>query len=395
MRWLAGSAVLKKLGEVGDIRSAIGSLEFLCLRGENEDDLGGRVASRAKKRANISSALTELEKDLLAMVTQRESTLGLFHAVGKVVYNKRDDFTDSGAASEPPTQPPHHLFGHIRPRIAQVSADQLIDETGTDIETFIAALHENFVLSCEGKSFTNNLNGCIDALSDSDILGSLRGGRYGSSEGRGNYTFQGAPSDALRQDEIRFQVAVRGLLFSLPDPVRRRTHPTSGESGVRNDSHKIIYPTSIRLSRQMEEIDGLVGQWTDRLRASGVTLGKAIGRHGQQFTHLPSRREVQPFSVTTEHQSRSDEDGPEPFTTNLLCTKNELIVERLPYLAQIKQRVAGSTHLHELERITQFHATTPSEADVGQASKAANKLVLPVEEEVGQLYLSADDIEDD
>lgn len=432
-RKVPGPAVLKKLGEVGDIRSAIGSLEFLCLRGEYGDDWGGRVASRAKKGANALSTLTKMEKNSLAVVTQRESTLGLFHAVAKVVYNKRDEFTDSGAASEPPVHPPHHLFRHVRPRITQVSADQLIEETGTDVETFVAALHENFVLSCEGKSFADSLNGCIDALSDSDILGSRRGGRYGSAGERGNSTFPGAPSDTLRQDEIRFQVAVRGLLFSLPDPVRRRTHPVCQESGGRSDAYKMFYPTSIRVTRQMEEIEGLMCQWTDKLRSSAVTLGKANGRHGRQSIDLPSRRILEPSKVTARNLSRSDEDGPEPFRTCFGYTKNELIIERLPYITKIEQRKANSTQLSGLEAITKFHIVTlggnevlkdenvrqetplsdwttdgPTEGNVtdlalradlqqgvGQASEAVLPVVLPVEEEVEQLYLSDDDIEDD
>lgn len=425
-RRIPGPAVLKKLGEIGDIRSAIGSLEFLCLRGEDGDDWGGRVASRAKKRTNTSSTLTKLEKDSLAMVIQRESTLGLFHAVGKVVYNKRDDFTNGGAASESPTQPPHHLIKHVRPKIAQVSADQLINETGTDMDTFIAALHENFVLSCEGGSFIENLNGCIDALSDSDILGSTRGDRFGSFADRGNFTVHGASSNISRHDEIRFQIAVRGLLFSLPDPVRRRTHPTRDEGGGGSHNYRMFYPTSIKLTRQIEEMDGLVGQWADRLRASGVTLGQAIERRGGPSIPFPSRQEVQRGEVIAEHQSRSDKDVPAPFRTSLGCSKKELIVEGIPYITKIEHHGAHSTQLRGLDRITQFHAVTPWGSEVSDdenfkqeiplsdwdgkvnglaprakmqrvrhASKVASTLIIPVEKEAGQLYLSDDDIEDD
>ncbi|CAD6593372.1 MAG: Cell cycle checkpoint protein rad17 [Alectoria sarmentosa] len=432
-RRVPGPAVLKKLGEVGDIRSAIGSLEFLCLRREVGNDWGGRVALRAKKGANASSALTKMERESLEMVSQRESTLGLFHAVGKVVYNKRDDFAGGDAAREPPPQPPSHLSGHVRLRVPQVSVDQLIGETGTDIATFIAALHENFVLSCEGNSFTDSFDGCIDALSDSDILNSPRGGRFGSSGDHGNHTFQGAASDTLRQDEMCFQVAVRGLLFALPDPVKRRTHPISEKNGGRSDTYRMLYPTSMRLSGQVEEIDGLVGQWTDRLRASAVPLGIPACSYGRHFTHLPSRPEMHPSNLNADHLSQPDQDGPAPFRTGLGCTKGELIVERLPYITKIEQRNAASTHLKELERITQFQGTTPpgneasededvreaapfsdwttdvpAEGNVTgpvpsaslqqglrQAGKAASTLALPFEEEVGQLYLSDDDIEDD
>ena len=431
-RRVPGPAVLKKLGEVGDIRSAIASLEFLCLRGGGVDDWGGRVASRAKNGANASTAPTEMEMESLEMVAQRESTLGLFHAVGKVVYNKRDDFADGDVASEPPTQPPHHLSRHARLRVTQVSADQLIDEMDTDMATFIATLHENFVLSCEGNSFTDNLDGCIDALSDSDILGSLRDDRFGLSGDPGNRTFRGSTSDTLRQDELCFHVAVRGLLFALPDPVKRRMHPVSGKNGGRNDTHMMFYPNSMRLSRQMDEIDGLVGHWTIRLRASALSLGKPLGRHGTRCAHLPSRQEAQPSGVTAQHRSQPGEEDPE-HRISLGCTKSELIVEMLPYITKIEQPDAVSTYLNGLERITQFHGITPpgNEASedkdlgegapnsdwttdcpadgkaigppprtslqpgFGQVGKAASTLVLPPEEEVGQLYLSDDDIEDD
>ena len=425
-----GPALLKKLGEVGDIRSAIGSLEFLLLRGEDKDDWSGRVVSKGKTGP---SGLTRMETQSLAIVAQRESALGLFHAVSRVVYNKRDDFADSDAANVRPTQPPNYLSQHARLRIAQVSTSQLIDETGTDIATFIAALHENFVLSCDGNSFSDNFEGCIDALSDSDILGSPLGGRFGSPRDHGNRPFQGVGSDILRQDEICFDVAVLGLLFALPDPVKRHTHPVFRSSEGKNDTHRMFYPTSMRLPRQVEEIGGLIGQWIDRLRASAVPLGKSMGKDVRHFTPLPSRRGKPHSAVTGGHRSQSDEDDQEPSSwTSLGGTKSELVVESLPYIVKIEQSKAASTHLHGLERITQFnginragnsesdHVETGEGASVTdgmavglapsnvigpalerglqqefeRAGKATSTLVLPLEEEVGQLYLSDDDIED-
>lgn len=433
-RRVPGPAVLKQLGEVGDIRSAIGSLEFLCLRGKDADDWGGRVVSRAKKGATSSTALTKMETESLDIIVQRGSSLGLFHAVGKVVYNKRDNVAAGDAASEPPTQPPHHLLGHVRLRSPQVAADRLIDETGTDVATFIAALHENFILSCEGKSFTDNLDGCIDALSDSDILGSLGGARFGASGHVGNRAYQGAPSETLRQDEICFQVAVRGLLFNLPDPVKRRTHPVSGNSGCKNETHRMFYPASMRLSAHMEEIDGLVGHWTNRVRAGAVPL---MGSHVGNFSHLPLGCDAQTSKPIVENRSHMGDDDPEHFRTSLRRTKSEFIVEELPYITKIEQCKAASTHLNTLERITKFHGITPrgnetsededvgegeGERDlfsdwttdgratsnvtsgalsaslkqgVGQSDQAASTLLLPDDEDKEQLYLSDDDIEDD
>ena len=425
-----GPALLKKLGEVGDIRSAIGSLEFLLLRGEDEDDWSGRVVSKAKTGPN---GLTKMETESLAIVAQRESALGLFHAVSRVVYNKRDDFGNSDAANVRPTQPPTYLSQHARLRIAQVSTSQLIDETGTDTATFIAALHENFVLSCDGNFFSDNFEGCIDALSDSDILGSPRGGRFGSPRDLGNRPFQGVGSDILRQDEICFDVAVLGLLFALPDPVKRHTHPVFRNSEGKNDTHRMFYPTSMRLHRQVEEVDGLIDQWTERRRASAVPLRNSMGKHGRHFTPSPSECGKPHSKVTGSHRSQSDEDDHELSSwTSLRSTKSELVVESLPYITKIEQSKVASTQLDGLERITQLDGinragnSASDHVELGEedsvtdrmtdglaksnvigpapkcslqgeferAGKATSTLVLPVEEEVGQLYLSDDDIED-
>ena len=397
-----GPSVLKKLGEVGDIRSAIGSLEFLCLRGEDSDDWGGRVAFKAKKSVKASSAFTKMESESLEMVTQRESSLGLFHAVGKVVYNKRDDL------KAPLPQLPDHPPQQVSLRISQVSVDQLIDETGTDTAIFVAALHENYALSCEGTHFIDTLNGCLDALSDSDLLSVPPGGRFGSNGYFGGRSFQGAASDTLRQDEICFQIAVRGLLFALPDPVKRRAHPIAGKSGSKNDTYKMFYPTSARLSRQMEEIEGLLDAWSERLRV-GVKPSVRLGGN------------------VDEHETT------DPIRTSLSCTKSEILLERLPFITKIEQGNPTSSRLSELEKITQFHGVGAPNEDVSddenadevgpamawatdrpadgksessgcvatvqrgviQGGKEASTFVLPVEEDAGKLYLSDDDIEDD
>jgi cell cycle checkpoint protein len=57
----------------GDIRSAIMALQFSCLPGKK---------SRGKKGGSESVAFMEA-------ITRRESSLALFHLIGKVMYNKR------------------------------------------------------------------------------------------------------------------------------------------------------------------------------------------------------------------------------------------------------------------------------------------------------------------
>ncbi|KAF4965704.1 hypothetical protein F66182_18005, partial [Fusarium sp. NRRL 66182] len=171
-REIPGTEALKKLSELGDIRSAISALEFLCVRDvTGSQGWSGRAAWKSTRKS--TAPLTAMEKESLELITQRETSLGLFHAVGKVVYNKRDETTDlEQQPQEVYVAPPSHLRHFDRPKVSQVSVEDMMDKTGTDVQTFTAALHENYPPSCDGSSFIETLEGCIEYLSDSDILGS-------------------------------------------------------------------------------------------------------------------------------------------------------------------------------------------------------------------------------
>lgn len=425
-RRVPGPAVLKKLSEFGDVRSAISSLEFLCLRGKDGDDWGGTVATRTKKVTNASSALTKMEKETLEMVTQREASLGIFHAVGKVVYNKRDQVSVTDSTVEPPVQPPDHLPQHARLMPSQVCVDELINETGTDMRTFVSTLHENYVMSCESASFTDCLNGCIEALSDSDLLCSGRRGRFGTGGlggGFGGATYQGAASDSLREDEICFHVAVRGLLFALPYPVKRRAPSAgmAGRTGGKGDAFKMFYPTSLRLLRQMEEVETLVDQWASQYGA-GVTRSRPVTEEHEYASGGVAAWSRQSSFFDTS-ASRSSQDAVQLHRAGMSATKNEMILETLPYIAKLERcRPEDVDRLNELNKVTQFHGIhapsnqaseqndddgisstmpmtrsgpNPSPKDQTRADLISSVFTLPAKIGLGKLYLSDDDIEDD
>lgn len=424
-RRVPGASVLKKLGEGGDVRSAIASLEFLCLKDEEGGDWGGTVASRIKTGPNSSSSLTKVEKRSLEMITQRETSLGIFHAVGKVVYNKREQFDTANSQVEPATQPPNHLSQYARPKVSQVSVEELMNENGADTQTFIAALHENYVLSCEGATFIDSINGCIDALSDSDLLCSSRGGRFKSSglgAGFSRATYQGATSDSLRQDEICFHVAVRGLLFELPQLVKRHAPPAgmAGRRGGKGDPFKILYPTSLRLSKQVEEVESLVDRWTKQCEAGLKLSEHPFGRGNHVVNGVVAWNRQSPVSSNSTFGWIQDTGL--PHRTGMNMTKIDLILETLPYVAKIER--CNPSHIYslgDLERITQ-HCSVRSVNDqvsdddcdeIGSSTSAMKSTaesrhrdadrgnkdsagpVLPAEIGFGKLFLSDDEIEDD
>lgn len=412
---IPGPAVLKRLSEMGDIRSAVSSLEFMCIRGDDGGDWGGRVDSKKKSNSSGKTALTDMERESLGMVSQREASLGIFHAVGKVMYNKREDpaIAPESRIRLPP--PPDHLLHHARPKISEVSVDDLINEIGTDTQTFISALHENYVPSCYGRSFSQSLEGCIEALSESDILGpdssrGLRASRDGIGTARGPYQGYGGAIDTLRQDEISFHVSVRGLLFALPYPVNRRMK----QSGSANAAYQMLYPTSLRLWKQTEEVSGLLDIWTHRVSnphssvSPATALSEATAEQGGVGS-WKSRRIHGSSNPAEDNES-------EPVIARAMISRDDLLLERLPYLKQISTDPAIKK---ELEKITQFvgiggqnEDATDEEFDGPLALQQSPrkprrqwtkqkpsdtfgpKLPPSVEDGVDKLFLSDDDIED-
>lgn len=363
-----GPLVLKKLGEIGDIRSAIGSLEFLCLRGDLDGDWGSKVAFGKAKKGSKDVALTKMEEDSLELVTRREASLGIFHAVGKVVYNKREETTtrfEDGHVEKLPS----FMSQHSRPRKSQIMVDELIDETGTDTQTFVAALHENYILSCEAPatsfdvSSLDHVSGCIDALSDSDLLCPSWDGSINSTGFGGGSGGRGTGGDILRQDEMSFQIAVRGILFSLPYPVKREAPTASGfRKGGKGEAHKMFYPTSLKLWRMKEEIESTIDLWVTRLMkgedqsmhsiASGVA---AFARPKVGTVESWKSSRLAPTQTST--QTRNKESDVAPLLSIGISARKEMLLERLPYMVSIakaRRNTNSILAIRDMEKVTTF-----------------------------------------
>ncbi|PWY65281.1 cell cycle checkpoint protein rad17 [Aspergillus sclerotioniger CBS 115572] len=312
------SAILHNISKTGDIRSAIASLEFVCVNHERFKKLAG-PPSKAGVSKRATATLTPLERDTMEAITQRETSLGLFHAIGKVVYNKRVDPGSTGGTQV--VSPPGHLKHHERPQLSQVCVNELVDEAGIDNQTFISALHENYVPSCNSLSFTDCLDGCIGALSDSDVLSSDTRGRSrfgGQGLGRSN-----AGADSLRQEDLSYQVATRGILFGLPYPVKRSMSAKACPSHTKS-AYKMFFPASLRLLRNMEEIQDLIDLWSNRL------LDPFGNDRAEKAAGLGSRGSESTAAVT-------------------MISRSDLILHQLPYLAILG---GNPGHLKELVKIT-------------------------------------------
>lgn len=394
-RTTPGPLVLKKIGEIGDIRSAIGSLEFLCLRGDVDGNWGAKVAfGKTRKTGKDATALTTMEAESLELVTRREASLGIFHAVGKVVHNKREEAAPVVPAGETDVERlPAFMSMHARPKRSQVRVDELIDETGTDTQTFVAALHENYLLSCDAPptsfefSSLDHVNGCIDALSDSDLLCPSWDGTFTSSG------FGGGGGDVLRQDEICFQIAVRGILFALPSPVQRAAPAAAGlRTGQHGEAFRIFYPTSLKLWRTKEEIESSVDLWATRL-ARGEPAGPREAAAGAAAFARPGlgsvERGMRPSGLLkAPAEARHTDEGVAPLLSIGSSGRKEMLLERLPYmltLARSSRATSSSSSsssssswsalaIRQLERVATFRGIgVTSSSEDATAEEAAER----------------------
>ncbi|KAM0705530.1 hypothetical protein Q7P35_006889 [Cladosporium inversicolor] len=416
-----GPLVLKRIAENGDIRSAVSSLEFLCLRGDDGDTWSSKVTFTKTKKSKAESALTKAEKEALKLISNRENSLGIFHSVGKIVYNKRQEPEPGTVLAHPPPWLPQHR----RDKVPETDIDRLIDELGTDATTYVAALHENYVLSCcctSSEDSLDSISGCIDSISDADLL-SLDRFSFGTR------AFQGSASDTLRQDEMSFQAAVRGVLFNLPCPVHRGT-PANGKKG---DSHHMFYPTSLKIWRKKEEINDMLDLLTAKMQNGG----------------LNSSTQPRPTSTSSgvaswKRESSNNDQATPSAPSAIASAKSEMLTERLPYMARILEsssskpppphsqlsQILSVTRIRESSNITTDHnddeddmenpaeqearsgeqwATDKPDADASdrlRGTKAKRKLPvgtrteggglgIPVESQVERLVLEEDDIVDD
>lgn len=396
-----GPLVLQRLGEIGDIRSAISALEFLLVKGDDDTDWGSRVAlTKPKKGGKDTPALTQNERDSLELVSRREASLGIFHAVGKIVYNKRDDLPFAPGSTEAAAETLPAYQAHLsRPKRSQVAVDTLMDETGTDTHTFISALHENYALSCEqtGPNDPNSsldyINGCVEHLSESDLLCpswdvffGAKGG-FAGGDGRGG----DAGSHVLRQDEMAFQTVVRGLLFCLPSPVRRQTHPGGG-----GDTFKMFYPTSLKLWREKEELEGLIDLWATKMlqgedggpglpttssagpaafKRPGTAPASSSGGGTSASAGQPARTYLATQPGKTQPETTDAAQTPAPPLLALgTSARHELLLERLPYMAHVARRKRcgfGTLRARDLDRIVAFRGIGPPKTDESDAEDAS------------------------
>ncbi|WFD34198.1 RFC checkpoint protein Rad17 [Malassezia cuniculi] len=192
----------------------------------------GRIAGRGVPSATLSAIAESAHGDIRGAVNAlavasskdapqgRELTLALFHALGRILYNKRHgDPDDSNEAPRPPPASSHTPLplGPWYPQLpdSRVDIEHLWASLPVDTDTLSLYLHHNYI------PFTDDVDECagiLEALSMSDTL-------------------EGDASTGLVRSLYSFHMITRGVLLSLPCPVPRRaqrmTKPAAWEVASR------------------------------------------------------------------------------------------------------------------------------------------------------------------
>jgi cell cycle checkpoint protein len=190
----------------GDVRSALSALEFWCCgstRSAPSAPSSKPVVSK-RKRGEPKEAPSQ-EAMAKAHMSSRDQSLGLFHALGKFLYNKR----------QKPEAPPPKGFENMQTRAPmQYDPEDVLSRAGIGSESVVAFLFENFPDFVDSRSVEWASAG-IRYLSEASIL--ARGAPSGVSrlrrEDLGDKDEVGVDPNVLGE-YCAGSVATRGVLFS-------------------------------------------------------------------------------------------------------------------------------------------------------------------------------------
>ncbi|KAG5519649.1 hypothetical protein PMAC_001804 [Pneumocystis sp. 'macacae'] len=186
----------------GDIRSALNTLQFILGTIVEDSDTGLINHTLPSQTNNEKPKLFKDQVLLINSIANREATLDLFHAIGKVVYNKRigDSLEDRLENTLPQNSLPAHLKIYER-RPLKTNPDNILNTIPVDYDTYVLALHHNYLGSCNDIEQVDLI---LSSLSYSDTIL--------SSEKLWQYSFQ---------QKMSSLIAISSVLMGLPSPVNR------------------------------------------------------------------------------------------------------------------------------------------------------------------------------
>ncbi|CAK9784093.1 hypothetical protein CC85DRAFT_268159 [Cutaneotrichosporon oleaginosum] len=285
----------------GDLRSAINSLQLLCTgrslktlkrRKTGKQENRGRATgkgSRGGRGAKVD--VSEEVRAALDSVSRQEQSLNLFHALGKVLYNKRlgdpnwekeDEEAKLAVEKLSPDDPlPDHLNAFER-RTSMIQMEVLTPTIPVDASTFALWIHQNVPSFC---TEIEQLSAILDDFCFADLMRTE------------DDIWQSSPqaiSHALH-------LTVRGTLMGLPSPVPRSNQKVT----------KPLFFEAFRNERDNgKRLDEAAAHMAKKVIASGTAVadGTLDPEHGLAWGGLLSKRtlacEVIPEAIRIQSAGR-------------------------------------------------------------------------------------------
>lgn len=271
----------------GDLANAISTLQFVCKGGKAALAPAPKGKGTKRKASRTRAAAQQgagAQEESISHLAWRDSTLSMFHALGKLLYNKRQG--QQGGPSEEQMRGRKRRAGSHRAGkpasqivgggatgqavVAWCSRDPLefdpeavILQSGLDAGSVAAYLHEN-VHNFIDESAIEDIASCMEYISDSDLVASTI--RYGG--GAISLLEDDAPSDTLA-DAAGGAIAARGVCFSNTHPAARRWLPLSAPA---------LFLVEKAAKRNREELeDEVVGAWVTCSGAGDLRSRRTLG----------------------------------------------------------------------------------------------------------------------
>ncbi|KAF9962854.1 Cell cycle checkpoint protein rad17 [Mortierella alpina] len=237
----------------GDIRAVINALQFLCYL-------------PTKKRKRYREAAVKLEEDMQGLVDTenimtlgQDSSLGIFHAVAKVLYNRRDWSASPVQFDSDIVKVPPQARNKRRPPLRFNPEKDLIEKLPIDPDLYTLMLHQNYT------RHMSSIDECLTAIEYLCVADQMT-----SSAGSGsNYT------QMVQMQPYMTSLAVRGLLFA-PTSAGPTASFSSGGSGQK----KHWWPEMFAVNRTTRANDAMFSEVASDLagdEAQGLSSGHITG----------------------------------------------------------------------------------------------------------------------
>ncbi|KAF8978559.1 Cell cycle checkpoint protein rad17 [Entomortierella lignicola] len=245
------AAELDQLIEIhdGDIRATINALQFLCY-----------IPTKKRKQYREAEERLEEEQQLLhgsenKMTLGQDSSLGIFHAVAKVLYNRRDWSAPHVKFDEDIVKVPPQSWSRRRPPLRFNPEKELIEKLPIEPDLYTLMLHQNYT------RHMNTINECQTAIEYLCIADQFSH----SSNSSAGYT------QMIQMQPYMISLSIRGLLYAPTS-----AGPSTGGDGQR----KHWWPELFAMNRAMRANDQMFAETTADLageEAKGLAAGYITG----------------------------------------------------------------------------------------------------------------------